>query len=127
MKRIESGFEFEIVYYISGPMAGYPENNFPAFEFAETSLIEAGISVSSPHKVIHHGLSGKPEEWSEYLRGDLVEMLSECRGIILLNGWAQSKGAALELQVALALGWPVWFFDAKTLTLTNMNRREVAA
>lgn len=127
MKVIQGGFDFTKRYYLSGPMAGYPEHNFPAFDRALTLLEDAGILMLSPHKVEHPGLTGKTEEWAEYLRNDLVEMLKNCDGIILLPGWAQSKGAALELHLALALGWPVWFFDENNLTLTNMNRREIAA
>lgn len=121
--NIKSGFDYEIDYYLSGPMAGYPENNFPLFEQTTWELRDDGISVESPHEVKHEHLDGKPEQWGEYLRGDLLMMLERCRGIILIDGWAQSKGAMLELHVAMSLGWPVWFYDTRQKVLHNMNRR----
>jgi len=110
----------DLTYYLSGPMAGYADHNFPAFEAAMTELRDAGLSILSPHKVEHPNLSGKPEEWAEYLRNDLKEMLSFCQGIILLRGWPQSRGARLELSIAQALDWPTYYYN--DFTLTNMNK-----
>lgn len=105
------------VYYISGPMAGYPENNFPAFEAAQAWCVEAGLTVLSPHTIAH------PEgsEWADFLRRDIEQMLAHCNALILLRGWPQSKGARLELATALALDWPVLYFTGDRLI--DMNRR----
>lgn len=115
-------FDYSITYYVSGPMAGYTDHNFPLFEKANLMLEDSGIKTLSPHNVEHEGENLR---WHDYLRGDLIEMLSFCGGIILLPGWPQSSGAGLELYNAKALGWPVYYFDPETMTLTNMNRSPV--
>lgn len=112
-------FNFEATYYLSGPMAGYKENNFPAFESAARDLRAFGVKIFSPHEVKQEG----GMMWADYLAADISGMLeAKCTGIILLRGWPSSKGAWLELQIAVALGFPVYYFDAKTFVLIDMNR-----
>lgn len=112
----------KVTYYLSGPMAGYPELNFPAFASAQWALTQKlKLKVLSPHSIKH-----PPEvtEWAEFLARDLTFMLTHCRGLILLPGWPQSKGARLELSTGFALDWPVMFFDPMSETLHDMNRSE---
>jgi hypothetical protein len=42
-----------------------------------------------------------------------------------MNGWPQSKGARAELEIALTLGWPVYFYDTEAKMITNMNKRGI--
>jgi hypothetical protein len=41
--------------------------------------------------------------WANYMRLTIPQML-RCRGVALLDGWEESRGAKLEVQIALALG-----------------------
>lgn len=103
-----------MIYYLSGPMAGYPENNFPAFQKAQIELGFLGYPVVSPHAIDH----GDTTEWADFLRGDIKVML-DCAGLILLKGWPQSRGSRLELSIALALDWPVFYYHDNVLTEMN--------
>ena len=85
--------------YVSGPMTGYADWNFPAFNAAAADLRAQGLRVINP---ADHGLVDGAE-WADYLRTDLVQLLT-CERIHLLPGWRKSKGAQLELHVAKALG-----------------------
>jgi hypothetical protein len=87
--------------YVSGPMTGIPEWNFPAFQAASDTLRAAGYEVIDPSR---HGAGAGT--WESYLRRDLVEML-DCDGVALLPGWQGSKGANLEVFVAEALSMPI--------------------
>ena len=98
--------------YISGPMTGYPENNFPAFHAHAALLREQGHEVVNPAE-INVGLvepaHGTPEWQAFYqacLRAD-IRALCDCDAISLLPGWENSNGAHLELHIAHRLGLEV--------------------
>lgn len=92
--------------YLSGPMTGLPQFNYPAFTEAAVRLRLQGYVVVSPVKV-----SGPPgREWHEYLRAD-IKALVDCDGIALMPGWETSAGAHLELHIAHRLGMSVHFVE----------------
>ena len=88
--------------YVAGPMSGYPECNYPAFNRAEHQLVLAGFQVVNPAGVHidtqHH--------YVDLLRADLLEMLT-CHGVATLDNWWESVGARNEVQVAGTLKMPV--------------------
>ncbi len=87
--------------YISGPMTGLPEFNYPAFHDAARRWRDAGWIVLSPAELDVQ--EAEELSWSEYLRRDL-RLLLDCDAIAMLPGWERSKGASLERHVAAALG-----------------------
>lgn len=116
--------------YVSGPMSGLPEFNFPAFVEATSKLERAGFKVTNPSALsLPCGCSGPtqcrpaPHEYHEYLRMCLQALVgNDISGIALLPGWENSKGAAVEMAVGRALGWPVqpvgfWLGEAHLLRL----------
>lgn len=86
--------------YIAGPMTGYPEWNHPAFYEMADRLRAAGHTVICPAE--QHAPS-HDVAWDLYLRRDLVQLV-KCSRVALLKGWHNSRGAALERNVAEALG-----------------------
>lgn len=85
--------------YISGPMTGMPEHNFPAFNAEAARLRALGYDVVNPAE-----LNPEPEKtWHDCLRTDLMELLT-CDAIALLAGWQKSAGAHLEIHVAHRVG-----------------------
>lgn len=88
--------------YISGPMTGLPEFNYPAFVDAERHLASQGHDVVNP---VRHGFD-PAKTWSDYMRLALIDVAS-CDGVALLDGWEGSRGAQLEAHVATSLGLPV--------------------
>lgn len=106
-------------YYLSGPMSGLPEFNYPAFASAAADLRSVGCDVLSAHEIDHGGPAGSLP-WGAYLRNDLREMVT-CDALILLEGWPSSKGARLELAVALGLEMPVYFYR-EDVGLISMQR-----
>lgn len=83
-------------------MSGHPDDNFPAFEHARTLLRAAGHDVVCPAELGQvYGW-----EWVDYLKRDLRAML-DCDGVAMLDGWATSRGALLEVHVAESLGLEV--------------------
>ncbi len=91
--------------YISGPMTGYPQQNYPAFISAEAELRAAGHVPLNPAR--------NPEQptWADYMRLDLADVLTADQ-LAVLPGWEASRGARLEVHVAHALEVPVLPIDA---------------
>lgn len=85
--------------YISGPMTGRPEFNFPAFHRAERELKALGWKVKNPAR--NFG-GDQNRQYAEYLRKDIVDILT-VDAIYMLHGWEASKGATLEHALAAAL------------------------
>lgn len=110
--------------YISGPMRGYPEFNFPAFRNVAERLREAGHEVLSPVERDEQSgfnpkglcgfesLSGLDFDLREALAADCRMICEEADGVYVLPGWEHSKGARAEVALARALGLPVVRFNA---------------
>ena len=87
------------VIYISGPMSGHENSNFPAFNEAARKFRNLGFPVLNPAD-----FGDDPKHtWQDCLKRDIATMC-HADAIVLLDGWDQSKGANLELAVAEGLG-----------------------
>ena len=87
--------------YISGPITGMPDGNAKAFDEAE------GFLTSLGHKAINPRYLNQPgESWHDCMKRDLSVMLA-CDELAVLPGWENSKGAALEVEIAHRLLMPV--------------------
>lgn len=121
-ERWNPGFDFDITWYLSGPMSGYEHFNYPAFQHAATILRNTGVKLESPHEnewpKDHASLS--PESLWRHMMDLCYEQMDRCGGIILLKGWPQSRGAKSELEIAMQRDWPVWYYH--DFQLTNMNK-----
>jgi len=85
--------------YLSGPMSGMPEFNFPLFNVEAAELRRLGYAVVNPVDI-------NPDHstpWSACLREDLRALL-DCDAVAVLPGWEKSRGATLEVFVATQLG-----------------------
>ena len=98
--------------YVAGPMTGYPDFNYPAFNDAAASLRARGFNVLNPVDAEQHNPTpGTPQAWDWYMRHAL-RMVLESSGVALLDGWRDSRGAVLEVTVAKALRLDVRPLDA---------------
>ena len=106
--------------YIAGPVAGYADNNRPAFQEAKAYLMDRGHVPISPLDVpmIEHPgrecppgpAAGQDPDHSAacFMRADVLALL-ECDAIYLLEGWPYSLGARTEFEVARACGLELMF------------------
>jgi len=95
--------------YVSGPMTGHADYNFPAFHAAAVRLREAGRAVVNPAENFG-GRTDLPRE--TYLRADVI-LLAQCEAIAMLPGWQESRGAKLEYLLARELSMAV--LDAEAM------------
>jgi len=94
--------------YLAGPMRNYPRWNFDAFEHSTKALRAEGHTVRSPHEHdLAMGLDPDAPDADENAEGALPECLRwdftqicEAGNIVLLPGWEESAGCAMELRVA---------------------------
>jgi len=107
-RSVAGGNMSDTVIYISGPMTGIPEFNYPAFEQMFQTLVSKGISVQSPHKVGNAPFNDPGEAWLWYMKQS-INMLLSCNTILMLQGWENSKGAVLEKTIAENLKYPIYY------------------
>lgn len=108
--------------YIAGPMTSYINFNFEAFDHMRDHLHAQNIIPVSPADLdraigfdparpeAHHAIL--EADRSAFMRSAVIRdvaALADCTGIVMLNGWGQSKGARAELAVAEWLGLSVYY------------------
>lgn len=99
-------------YYLSGPMTGLPDYNRPAFNRAAQYLRSQGFTVWNPAEEFDASYI-LPRK--VYMRKD-IEALLKCESIVMLQGWQNSAGARLELEIAKELEMNIFFLGDNELT-----------
>lgn len=89
------------VLYVSGPMSGIEDSNYPAFNEAALLLRGLGYTVLNPAEINPVG-----HQYADLLAMDIEDVL-KCEGVAVLEGWWNSVGARLETNIAGTLGKPV--------------------
>lgn len=97
-------------------MTGIPHFNFPSFFEAERELEDAGWNVHNPARVDQeHGEGSKADGVPDhpityYMQRDLP-LVCKSHAIFALPGYKKSRGASLEIKVALELDIPVYSWE----------------
>jgi len=94
--------------YLSGPMTGYPDDNYAAFAEAARSLRSRGFDVVSPAEDVPN----REASWEHLMRHALRKMLSGVEAVVVLPGWKSSRGANVEVAVAKLLGLSILEWDS---------------
>lgn len=92
--------------YLSGPMSGLPELNFPAFHAAAAQLRALEFDVVNPAEIS----VATGADWNACMRADIAALVG-CDTIALLPGWERSQGAHLELHIAHRVGLHVAYLE----------------
>ena len=111
--------------YISGPMRGMQDYNYPLFNEVEKTLFEYGLDHSTAGllEVCNptHNFNGDQTLPIEmYMNADLRQVL-DADALVLLPGWEHSEGSKLEITVAQATGKS--FYLAVPQTAVEYERR----
>ena len=91
--------------YLSGPMSGYPESNYPRFNWLAMRLRLKGHEVMNPAE-FDGGVQGY--SWYYYLSRDLSMLVwrrltGRLDALVLHGRWWESTGAKLETMIAVCL------------------------
>ena len=108
--------------YVSGPMTGIEEHNFPAFHEAAADLRAKGYEVVNPAERGDDGMV-----WAEYIARDVRIILNEGIDVlVMLLGWHTSPGSRIEASVAMCAGIRLVLYpDMTPLTLTLHSDMDV--
>ena len=90
--------------YLAGPMTGYFRQNRPAFQAEAARLRALGFDVVSPDELNPEGAC---DDWLACMRVDIKHAV-DCDGVVLLDGWEQSRGAPIEEALMRGLGLRVY-------------------
>ena len=96
------------ICYISGPMTGIPDLNYPAFFAAEENLQLHYSKILNPARLQLD--KNQENKWENWMRKAIV-MMMEATHVVLLPGWERSKGAKEEVRLAELLGMVVVKYD----------------
>jgi hypothetical protein len=115
--------EREPTIYIAGPMRGYEDGNFPAFDRQAKILEEQGWITINPAEMDR--TQGSPpnghmdfdpendyedhEFMRKALRRDFIAICDECTAIYMMSKWETSRGAKAEWHLAKALGLEIYY------------------
>lgn len=125
-------------YYLTGPMTGIPQFNFPLFRQVTAELRADGYDVVSPTELDEDGGTdkealasrhGDPKDltatWGDLLSRDVKLISDGVQAIIFLPNWADSRGAKLEAFVGLLQGKKFLFYVHTPVGLKALCRAEV--
>jgi hypothetical protein len=95
--------------YIAGPMRGIPKYNFPAFDAAAAKYRALGWTIFSPADFdremgVTEDTDSLPPDFLRKAMPRDLDAICESDMIILLPGWQNSAGVAVELALANLLG-----------------------
>jgi hypothetical protein len=96
--------------YLSGPMKGYPDSNYPLFHEVTKQLRAEGHTVYNPAEFPHDGpLETFPfrKAFAEYCKF----ICEEADALMMLPGWQKSRGASCEHMLATNCGVEVLLWE----------------
>lgn len=92
--------------YISGPISGYENKNKPAFEAAAKRVNGMGQYAITPFDL--NVVDPQPyTDWVSNMKRD-IKYLVGFDGVVVIDGWKQSKGANIEVALASWLNIPIY-------------------
>ena len=92
------------IVYLSGPMRGVPNLNYPEFNRMARKLRTAGFAVINPAE----NLGGaKTFSRQVFMRLDYSHVL-QADEVWVLSNWSNSEGARAEVLVAMDCGIPIF-------------------
>jgi hypothetical protein len=102
------------VVYIGGPYIGnghFPTilDNIEAARDCAIKLANAGIAFIAPHlnSALFEQISYTT---SAYWYNMYLEILSRCDALFMANDWQDSRGCQLEMELALHLNMPIFYW-----------------
>lgn len=107
-----------MIVYISGPMTGLPDYNYPLFNQVAAELRAEGYAVCNPAEFF----GGKGDQTREAYMRESVRCLAACDYVVTLPDWDKSTGALLEVEIARQMGIPVTDYFSRETPLLRASK-----
>jgi hypothetical protein len=111
-------------FYLAGPMTGIPYANIPAFDAAAADLRGRGHDITSPAELDDAKIREESVmdstglkhagSWGEFLARDVRLLADHLNAVVCLPNWGNSRGANLEVYVAITCGYPLFKYEPET-------------
>jgi len=89
----------KIKIYIAGPITDLPENNIDEFRIVETILKKKGYDTIVPHDLFS-GIDTQHFTHMDYMN-ICLPAAKNCNCLCFLEGWKESKGSIMEMELAI--------------------------
>lgn len=109
------------VVYLSGPMTGIDDYNYPLFNQVAAQVRALGHRCINPAE-FYGGHGDRTRQ--EYMRKSVQAILNSTN-VVLLPGWRDSKGATLEVAIATEIGLFIQEYKTEEDTTENPNEDQV--
>lgn len=107
--------------YLSGPMKGYPESNYPLFRSVTAWLRAQGHTVYNPAEFEHNGpVFPIRKAFAAYCKF----ICEDADTIVLLHGWEKSLGVSAELALAKNCGLEIFEWNGVEIVRAEMEDRK---
>lgn len=115
--------------YLAGKMTGEPEHGFPLFNEVAAQLRAKGITVFNPAENAGDGDAAEADKSKRayFIRKDIFAIVGNgwtsppVDAVVVLPNWYLSRGARLEVEVAMQCDIPVLWAD----TLTPLTDEDI--
>lgn len=120
--------------YISGPMRGYPNYNFDAFDDVHRELKRQHPDWGIHNPALKDRYDGfNPDtdtptqrQLIRWMRRDFIDVCTS-DVIVMLDGWEASVGARREMQVAVWASLTLAWWDVDKLKIRPLNGQRVVS
>jgi hypothetical protein len=127
--EIEPAIERPLRIYVAGPMRGYKDFNFPAFDAKRDEINALGHVAVSPADLDREAgdvdeKAGVAPPIEVCMHRDIAALL-ECDAIAFLDGWEYSEGALNEQTVGRILGLKFYYPEDEIPPVVDAPEQEV--
>ncbi len=98
------------IIYISGPMTGISDSNYPLFNLVAKTLRDKGYRVWNPAEIPPPPLGTSESPWFYYM-DRCLKAVTSTQAMLQLPGWEKSLGAGMEYKVAQDYTLPIIQFE----------------
>jgi hypothetical protein len=125
----DDDYDEEDIEYVKSVYIAHPYSDNPALNVEHAEVLAANLSKQFPHIMFFNPLNAMKHLASAHFSYEdslkqCLYWLDRCDGLLMANGWRESKGCVAERRHALSQWMPVW--DSVTAFCEAMKFSKIA-